>query len=72
VIPEPLSNESPEVPEQSWIYVAFFKLVSAGVAEPMYRNSSPAILTVTRYQFAVAIARLLDKKKRSVPKIPLK
>jgi len=62
VIPKPVSKEYPEVPSDSWTYLAYDELVRAGVAEPLSRTFTISILPVTRYQVAVAIARLLDKQ----------
>lgn len=62
VLPERTDGESPAVPYESWIYGAFNKLVWAGVTVPTRFNSGPSLIPVSRYEFAVAIARLLDNK----------
>lgn len=53
--------EFPDVPKNHWAYEAINKLASAGIIEGrdggVYVGNAP----MTRYEFAVAIARLLDK-----------
>ena len=55
------SAEFPDVPKNHWAYEAINKLASAGIIEGrdggVYVGNAP----MTRYEFAVAIARLLDK-----------
>jgi len=67
VIPERVGVESPEVPNNSWTYNAFDKLVNAEVVKGMpspWNMASPNYVhrLLTRFECAVAIARLLDNK----------
>ncbi len=64
------SAEFPDVPKNHWAYEAINKLASAGIIEGrdggVYVGNAP----MTRYEFAVAIARLLDKINVTAPGAP--
>jgi hypothetical protein len=59
-----------DVPFDYWTYKAYWDIVIAGVAEYIHPQTGPALLHLTRYEFAVAIARLLDKKSERVKDTP--
>lgn len=53
--------EFPDVPRNHWAYEAINKLASAGIIEGREGGVYVGNASMTRYEFAVAIARLLDK-----------
>ena len=53
--------EFPDVPKNHWAYDAINKLASAGIIEGREGGVYVGNASMTRYEFAVAIARLLDK-----------
>lgn len=53
--------EFPDVPKNHWAYEAINKLASAGIIEGREGGVYVGNASMTRYEFAVAIARLLDK-----------
>jgi hypothetical protein len=55
------SAEYPDVPQNHWAYNAINKLSQAGIIEGMPNGTYMGNKPMTRYEFAVAIARILDK-----------
>ncbi len=55
------SAEFPDVPKNHWAYEAINKLAAAGIIEGRDGGNYVGNAPMTRYEFAVAIARLLDK-----------
>ena len=55
------SAEYPDVPQNHWAYAAINKLSQAGIIEGMPNGTYMGNKPMTRYEFAVAIARILDK-----------
>ena len=53
--------EYPDVPRGHWAYEAINKLSQAGILEGMPDGTYMGNKAMTRYEFAVAIARLLQK-----------
>jgi hypothetical protein len=53
--------EYPDVPQNHWAYDAINKLSQAGIIEGMPNGTYMGNKPMTRYEFAVAIARILDK-----------
>ncbi|MEO6908184.1 MAG: S-layer homology domain-containing protein [Abditibacteriaceae bacterium] len=53
--------EYPDVPQNHWAYAAINKLSQAGIIEGMPNGTYMGNKPMTRYEFAVAIARILDK-----------
>jgi len=53
--------EYPDVPRGHWAYEAIDRLSKAGIIEGMPNGTYMGQKPMTRYEFAVAIARLLDK-----------
>jgi hypothetical protein len=56
--------EYPDVPRGHWAYEAIDRLSKAGIIEGMPNGTYMGQKPMTRYEFAVAIARLLDKLPR--------
>lgn len=59
--------EYPDVPRGHWAYEAINKLSQAGILEGMPDGTYMGNKAMTRYEFAVAIARLLQKIPTAVP-----
>jgi hypothetical protein len=55
------SAEYPDVPQNHWAYDAINKLSQAGIIEGMPNGTYMGNKPMTRYEFAVAVARILDK-----------
>jgi len=55
------SAEYPDVPQNHWAYEAINKLSQAGIIEGMPNGTYMGNKPMTRYEFAVAVARILDK-----------
>jgi hypothetical protein len=53
--------EYPDVPRGHWAYEALNRLSQAGIIEGLPNGNYGGNKSMTRYEFAVAIARLLDK-----------
>ena len=53
--------EYPDVPQNHWAYDAINKLSQAGIIEGMPNGTYMGNKPMTRYEFAVAVARILDK-----------
>jgi len=53
--------EYPDVPQNHWAYEAINKLSQAGIIEGMPNGTYMGNKPMTRYEFAVAVARILDK-----------
>lgn len=53
--------EYPDVPRGHWAYEAINKLSQAGIIEGLPNGTYAGNKPMTRYEFAVAIARILDK-----------
>lgn len=53
--------EYPDVPQNHWAYDAINKLSQAGIIEGMPNGTYVGNKPMTRYEFAVAVARILDK-----------
>jgi len=53
--------EYPDVPRGHWAYEALNRLSQAGIIEGLPNGTYAGNKSMTRYEFAVAIARLLDK-----------
>jgi len=66
-------NEYPDVPQNHWAYIAISKLSHAGFFGGMPNGTYMGDKPMTRYDFAVAIARILDKVDGggyTVPAVP--
>jgi len=56
------SAEYPDVPQNHWAYVALNKLSEVGLIEAIHNDGiCMGCKPLTRYEFAVAVARILDK-----------
>jgi len=64
------NSEVPDVPFNHWLYDDWHRLEQAGVPDPTIGPYIPFYKSATRYEFAVAIARLLDKKENRVKDSP--
>ena len=62
--------EYPDVPRGHWAYNAIDKLSRAGIIEGLPSGNYAGNKPMTRYEFAVAIARLLDKGIQGPPGPP--
>lgn len=62
--------EFPDVPKNHWAYEAINKLAAAGIIEGRDGGNYVGNAPMTRYEFAVAIARLLDKMSVTTPSTP--
>ena len=59
--------EYPDVPQNHWAYDAINKLSQAGIIEGMPNGTYLGNKPMTRYEFAVAVARILDKLSAGAP-----
>lgn len=55
------SNEYPDIPHNHWAYVTMTKLSQVGLIENISNGVYLSYKPLTRYEFAVAVARILDK-----------
>lgn len=56
------SNEYPDIPQNHWAYVAMNKLSQVGIIEELPNSGiCMGCMPLTRYEFAVGVARILDK-----------
>jgi len=62
--------EYPDVPKNHWAYDAINKLSQAGILEGMPNGTYLGNKPMTRYEFAVAVARILDKLGATSPGTP--
>ena len=61
--------EYPDLPSGHWAYSALDKIIKAGLTERIPTCSSNANVTYTRYEFAVAIARTMERMASPSPEI---
>jgi hypothetical protein len=59
--------EYPDVPRGHWAYDAINRLSQAGIIEGLPNGNYGGQKAMTRYEFAVAIARLLERMPASLP-----
>lgn len=55
------SAEYPDIPQNHWAYLAMNKLSQVGLIEPISSGICISCKPLVRYEFAVAVARILDK-----------